>query len=188
MGALRKEVARTLLSGPAAGVTGAAFMAHQLGIDNIITLDIGGTSADVCLVNHGEPLVSTENKIDGSAIAVPMLDIVTVGAGGGSIAWMDEGGMLQVGPKSAGAVPGPACYDRGGNKPTVSDALAYRGFIRPEHFAGGNYPLKIENAGKVIGELAEQAGVSSDEIAEAVIRIMEANTMQAVRLVSTERG
>lgn len=188
MGALRKEVARTLLSGPAAGVTGAAFMAHQLGIDNIITLDIGGTSADVCFVNHGEPLVSTENKIDGSAIAVPMLDIVTVGAGGGSIAWMDEGGMLQVGPKSAGAVPGPACYDRGGNKPTVSDALAYRGFIRPEHFAGGNYPLKIENAGKVIGELAEQAGVSSDEIAEAVIRIMEANTMQAVRLVSTERG
>lgn len=188
MGALRKEVARTLLSGPAAGVTGAAFMAHQLGMDNIITLDIGGTSADVCLVNHGEPLVSTENKIDGSAIAVPMLDIVTVGAGGGSIAWMDEGGMLQVGPKSAGAVPGPACYDRGGDKPTVSDALAYRGFIRPEHFAGGNYPLKVENARKVMGELAEQAGVSPDEIAEAIIRIMEANTMQAVRLVSTERG
>lgn len=188
MGALRKEVARTLLSGPAAGVTGAAFMARQLGIDNIITLDIGGTSADVCLVNNGEPLVSTENKIDGSAIAVPMLDIVTVGAGGGSIAWMDDGGMLQVGPKSAGAIPGPACYGRGGDKPTVSDALTYRGFIRPEHFAGGNYPLKIENARRVMGELANQVGVSPDEAAEAVIRIMEANTMQAVRLVSTERG
>ena len=188
MGALRKEVARTLLSGPAAGVTGAAFMARQLGIDNIITLDIGGTSADVCLVNNGEPLVSTENKIDGSAIAVPMLDIVTVGAGGGSIAWMDDGGMLQVGPKSAGAIPGPACYGRGGDKPTVSDALTYSGFIRPEHFAGGNYPLKIENAGRVMGELANQVGVSPDEAAEAVIRIMEANTMQAVRLVSTERG
>lgn len=188
MGALRKEVARTLLSGPAAGVTGAAFMARQLGITNIITLDIGGTSADVCLVNHGEPLVSTENKIDGAAIAVPMLDIVTVGAGGGSIAWLDEGGMLQVGPKSAGAVPGPACYGRGGDKATVSDALAYRGFIRPEHFAGGNYPLKVENAKAVIGELAGKVKTEPDELAEAIIRIMEANTMQAVRLVSTERG
>lgn len=188
MGALRKEVARTLLSGPAAGVTGAAFMARQLGITNIITLDIGGTSADVCLVNHGEPLVSTENKIGGAAIAVPMLDIVTVGAGGGSIAWLDEGGMLQVGPKSAGAVPGPACYGRGGDKATVSDALACRGFIRPEHFAGGNYPLKVENAKAVIGELAGQVKAEPDELAEAIIRIMEANTMQAVRLVSTERG
>ena len=188
MGALRKEVARTLLSGPAAGVTGAAFMARQLGIHNIITLDIGGTSADVCLVNNGEPLVSTENKIDGSAIAVPMLDIVTVGAGGGSIAWLDNGGMLQVGPRSAGAIPGPACYDRGGDQPTVSDALAYRGFIRPEHFAGGNYPLNVENARHVMAELADQVHASPDEVAEAVIRIMEANTMQAVRLVSTERG
>lgn len=188
MGALRKEVARTLLSGPAAGVTGAAFMARQLGITNIITLDIGGTSADVCLVNRGEPLVSTENKIGGSAIAVPMLDIVTVGAGGGSIAWLDEGGMLQVGPKSAGAVPGPACYGRGGDQATVSDALAYRGFIRPEHFAGGNYPLNVENARTVIGELAGQVQAAPDELAEAIIRIMEANTMQAVRLVSTERG
>lgn len=188
MGALRKEVARTLLSGPAAGVTGAAFMARQLGIMNIITLDIGGTSADVCLVNRGEPLVSTENKIGGSAIAVPMLDIVTVGAGGGSIAWLDEGGMLQVGPKSAGAVPGPACYGRGGDQATVSDALAYRGFIRPEHFAGGNYPLNVENARTVIGELAGQVQAAPDELAEAIIRIMEANTMQAVRLVSTERG
>lgn len=188
MGALRKEVARTLLSGPAAGVTGAAFMARQLGVTNIITLDIGGTSADVCLVNRGEPLVSTENKIGGSAIAVPMLDIVTVGAGGGSIAWLDEGGMLQVGPKSAGAVPGPACYGRGGDQATVSDALAYRGFIRPEHFAGGNYPLNVENARMVIGELAGQVQAAPDELAEAIIRIMEANTMQAVRLVSTERG
>lgn len=188
MGALRKEVARTLLSGPAAGVTGAAFMARQLGVTNIITLDIGGTSADVCLVNRGEPLVSTENKIGGSAIAVPMLDIVTVGAGGGSIAWLDEGGMLQVGPKSAGAVPGPACYGRGGDQATVSDALAYRGFIRPEHFAEGNYPLNVENARTVIGELAGQVQAAPDELAEAIIRIMEANTMQAVRLVSTERG
>lgn len=188
MDALRQEVARTLLSGPAAGVTGATFMAKQIGVEDIITLDIGGTSADVCLVNHGTPIISNDNKIDGSAIAVPMLDIVTVGAGGGSIAWLDDGGMLRVGPQSAGAMPGPACYDRGGTVPTVSDSLAYRGFLRPEHFAGGNYPLKVENSRKVIGELAEKLDTTADELAEAITSIMEANTMQALRIVSTERG
>ena len=131
-------------------------MAKQIGVDNIITLDIGGTSADVCLVNHGVPVVSNDNKIDGSAVAVPMLDIVTVGAGGGSITWLDNGGMLRVGPQSAGAVPGPACYDRGGKVPTVSDSLAYRGLLRPEHFAGGNYPLKVENSRVVIQKLADK--------------------------------
>lgn len=188
MDALRKEVARTLLSGPAAGVTGASFMAKQINVDDIISLDIGGTSADVCLVNKGMPLVSTENKLDSSAVAVPMLDIVTVGAGGGSIAWLDNGGMLHVGPQSAGAMPGPACYDRGGDKPTVSDALVYRGFIRPKHFAAGNYPLNVDNARRVIGELAEKMKTTPDELAEAITRIMEANTMHAVRLASTERG
>ena len=188
MNALRQEVARTLLSGPAAGVTGATFMAKQIGVEDIITLDIGGTSADVCLVNHGTPIISNDNKIDGSAIAVPMLDIVTVGAGGGSIAWLDDGGMLRVGPQSAGAMPGPACYDRGGKVPTVSDALAYRGFLRPEHFAGGKYPLKVEKSREVIGELAQQMNATSDEMAEAITSIMEANTIQALRVVSTERG
>ena len=188
MDALRKEVARTLLSGPAAGVTGAVFMSKQVGIEDIITLDIGGTSADVCLINKGNPLVSTTNKIDGNAIAVPMLDIVTVGAGGGSIAWIDSGGMLQVGPQSAGADPGPACYCRGGTKPTLSDALAYRGLLRPDHFAGGNYKLDPELSKKVIGEIAQKMNVTSDEMAEAICRVMAANTMQAVRLASTERG
>ena len=188
MDALRKEVARTLLSGPAAGVTGAVFMAKQVGIEDIITLDIGGTSADVCLINKGNPLVSTTNEIDGNAIAVPMLDIVTVGAGGGSIAWIDGGGMLQVGPQSAGADPGPACYCRGGTKPTLSDAMAYRGLLRPDHFAGGNYKLDPQKSRKVIGEIAQQLGTTPDEMAEAICRVMEANTMQAVRLASTERG
>lgn len=188
MKALRQEVARTLLSGPAAGVTGAIFMAKQIGVDNIITLDIGGTSADVCLVNHGVPVVSNDNKIDGSAVAVPMLDIVTVGAGGGSITWLDNGGMLRVGPQSAGAVPGPACYDRGGKVPTVSDSLAYRGLLRPEHFAGGNYPLKVENSRVVIQKLADKMNCTSDQLAEAITDIMEANTMQALRVISTERG
>lgn len=188
MNALRKEVARTLLSGPAAGVTGAVFMAQQLGIEDIITMDIGGTSADVCLVNKGLPLISTNNKIDGSAIAVPMLDIVTVGAGGGSIAWIDEGGMLQVGPQSSGANPGPACYCRGGTDATVTDALVYRGLVRPNHFAGGNYKLDVELSRKAIAGIAERFNSSSDAMAEAISRIVEANTMQAVRLVSTERG
>jgi len=186
--ALRQEVARTLLSGPAAGVTGAVFMAKQAGISDIITLDIGGTSADVCLVNKGVPLVSTENKIDGLAIAVPMLDIVTVGAGGGSIAWLDSGNMLRVGPQSAGADPGPACYGRGGMYPTITDALVYRGLIRPQHFAGGSYSIDLQEAQNVIGKLAEQLGVSPDEAAEAMVRIVEANMIQAIRLVSTERG
>lgn len=186
--ALRKEVARTLLSGPAAGVTGAIFMARQLGIDDIITLDIGGTSADVCLINKGTPMVSTTNKIDGNAIAVPMLDIVTVGAGGGSIAWIDQGNMLQVGPQSAGANPGPACYCRGGTQATVTDALAYRGLLRPEHFAGGNYELDVDRSRQVIAELAGQMQTSPDDMAQAIARVIEANTMQAVRLASTERG
>lgn len=188
MNALKTEVARTLLSGPAAGVTGALFMARQLGIEDIITLDIGGTSADVCLVNRGEPLVSNENKIDGSAIAVPMLDIVTVGAGGGSIAWFDAGNMLRVGPQSAGALPGPACYDKDGQDATVTDALVYCGFFRPEHFAGGKYPLKVENSRAVLSKLANKMNTTEDELAEAIIRIVEANTMQAIRVVSTERG
>lgn len=186
--ALRNEVARTLLSGPAAGVTGAVYMAEQAGISDIITFDIGGTSADVCLVNQGVPMVSTENKIDGLSIAVPMLDIATVGAGGGSIAWLDDGNMLRVGPQSAGADPGPACYGRGGKAPTITDALVYRGFIRPEYFAGGNYPIDIEASQEVIAHLAEQLDIKPDEAAEAMVRIVEAHMIQAIRLVSTERG
>lgn len=188
MRALRKEVARTLLSGPAAGVTGAIFMAKQSGIEDIITLDIGGTSADVCLVNRGRPLITTESKIDNSVIAIPMLDIQTIGAGGGSIAWLDPGGMLHAGPQSAGATPGPACYSRGGTDPTVTDALAYRGFIRPEQFAGGKYPLVIENSRNALSRLAEKMSSDPDNMSEAIIRIMESQTMQAIRLVSTERG
>ncbi|MBW4083101.1 hydantoinase/oxoprolinase family protein [Paenibacillus sp. S150] len=186
--ALRNEVARTLLSGPAAGVTGAVYMANQAGISDIITFDIGGTSADVCLVNQSIPLVSTENKIDGLSIAVPMLDIATVGAGGGSIAWLDDGHMLRVGPKSAGADPGPACYARGGTLPTITDALVYRGLIRPQHFAGGAYPLDVTAGRTAIRNLGAQLGVSSDEAAEAMVRIIEAHMIQAIRLVSTERG
>lgn len=188
MEALRKEVARTLLSGPAAGVTGAVYMAQKLGIDDIITLDVGGTSADVCLVNNGTPMISNNNKIDGSAIAVPMVDIVTVGAGGGSIAWIDDGGMLQVGPQSSGAMPGPACYCRGGMDATVTDAFVYRGLIRADHFAGGNYRLDVSKSVNVINDIADDFGSAADEMAEAINRIVEANTTQAVRLVSTERG
>lgn len=186
--ALRNEVARTLLSGPAAGVTGAIYMAEQANIEDIITFDIGGTSADVCLVNRGVPMVSTENKIDGLSIAVPMLDITTVGAGGGSIGWLDDGHMLRVGPHSAGADPGPACYGRGGTQPTITDALVYRGFIRPQHFAGGSYPLDVDASRHALQALGTKLGVSTEDAAEAMVRIVEAHMIQAIRLVSTERG
>jgi N-methylhydantoinase A len=186
--AIRHEVVRTLLSGPAAGVTGACHVARQAGIQDIVTLDMGGTSTDVCLVNGGNPLVTTENKLGGLPIAVPMIDIVSVGAGGGSIAWLDDGGMLRVGPQSAGAAPGPACYGRGGTAATVTDAQLYQGYLRPDHFAGGAYPLYREACQEAIGRLALQGNISSDQASSAITSIVEANMIRAIRLVSTQRG
>lgn len=186
--AIQREVVRTLLSGPAAGVTGGIYAAGQVGFDNVITIDMGGTSTDVCLVNKGKPLVTTENKLSGLPSAVPMIDISSVGAGGGSIAWLDEGGMLRVGPRSAGADPGPACYDRGGQQVTVTDCDLWRGIIRPEKFAGGNYPLSRAASEKAIGALAAKLDMDNDLVAESVTKIAESNMMQAIRVVSTQRG
>jgi len=186
--AIKREVVRTLLSGPAAGVTGATYMAKQLSIEDIITLDMGGTSTDVCLINQGQPTVNTENKLNNLPIAVPMIDICSVGAGGGSIAWLDEGGMLRVGPQSAGASPGPACYGRGGVKPTLTDAHVFCRTIDPDNFVGGEFPLDREASIRAIVELAEECGMSSEDLAEAIIKISINNMVQAVRVVSTERG
>ncbi|NLG69351.1 MAG: hydantoinase/oxoprolinase family protein [Firmicutes bacterium] len=186
--AIRREVVRTLLSGPAAGVTGALYVARQAGVQDIITVDMGGTSTDVCLVDGGQPYVTTENKVGGLPVAVPMIDIVSVGAGGGSIAWVDEGGMLRVGPQSAGADPGPACYGLGGQEPTVTDADVFCRLIRADHFVGGAYPLDVEAAEVVIRGLADRSGMRPDEAAVAIRRIVEASMMQAIRVVSTQRG
>lgn len=186
--AIRQEVVRTLLSGPAAGVTGALFVARDVGLADIITLDMGGTSTDVCLVNSGHPSVTTENKVGGLPVAIPMLDITTVGAGGGSIAWLDEAGMLRVGPQSAGAHPGPACFGRGGQQPTVTDAQVYRGLVRSHRFAGGTFPLDVAACTATMERWAAQLGMSPDGAADAITRIVEANMIQAIRVVSTQRG
>ena len=186
--AIRREAVRTLLSGPAAGVTGAVDAAARAGFADIITFDMGGTSTDVCLVNDGAPLVTTENMLNNLPVAVPMIDIVTVGAGGGSIAHLDNHSMLHVGPRSAGADPGPACYARGGDLPTVTDANVVRGIIRAKSFAGGTLALDADASERVLTVLGRQLDMSATSAADAIIRIVEANMIQAIRLVSTQRG
>ncbi len=182
------QAARVLLSGPAAGVIGASHMARASGKEDLITFDMGGTSTDVCVVTKGEPYLTTDSQIDGLPVRVPMIDIATVGAGGGSIAALDAGGLLRVGPESAGADPGPACYGRGGRQATVTDANLILGLIRPEVFFGGRMVLDRNAAVLSFAPIAEGLGVSAEEAAESVIKVANATMAQAVRLVSVERG
>lgn len=177
-----------LNSGPAAGVIAASSVAHRLGDEKLITLDIGGTSADVCLITNGAPGVRAETEIDGLPVGMPTIDIANVGAGGGSIGWIDNGGMLQVGPQSAGAQPGPACYGRGGTQPAVTDALVAMGWIRPETFLGGRMTLQSQAASDALYSLGDVLGLSVNDVAEAVIAIATANVSRGVRLVSVQRG
>ena len=177
-----------LLSGPAAGVGGAIQVAGQSGIENMITFDMGGTSTDVCLINRGKPEVNTENQIDGLPMGVPMIDIVNVGAGGGSIAWIDQGGMMRVGPQSAGAQPGPVCYGKGGQIPTVTDAYVAMGLLRPTQFIGGRFPLNKEKALESLRQLAGRTTQHELELAESIFNIANNNALQAIRIICTERG
>ncbi len=183
----RKEAARTLLSGPAAGVVGAAFVAEASGFSHGITLDIGGTSTDVALIDGGIT-EATDGKIGGYPTKLPMIDIHTVGAGGGSIAWFDAGGALRVGPRSAGAHPGPAAYGRGGTEPTVTDANVVLGRLIPTAFLGGTMSLDIDQARKAIGGIAEHLNTTPEEAALGIIRIVNANMEGAIRVISVERG
>lgn len=183
----RREAARTLLSGPAAGVVGAAFVAEASGFKRAITLDIGGTSTDVALFD-GTIVETTDGKIGGYPIKLPMIDINTVGAGGGSIAWFDLGGALRVGPGSAGAVPGPAAYSRGGTEPTVTDANVVLGRLIPEAFLGGSMSLDAAQAHKAVAAIAEHLGASPEQAALGIIRIVNANMEAAIRVISVERG
>ncbi len=183
----RREAARTLLSGPAAGVVGAAFVAHASGFRQAITLDIGGTSTDVALVN-GDITEATTGQIGGFPLKLPMIDIHTIGAGGGSIAWFDTGGALRVGPQSAGAQPGPAAYDRGGTEATVTDANVVLGRLLPEAFLGGTLSLNVELARKAIGIIADRLNTSLEDAALGIIRIVDASMEAAIRVVSVERG
>ncbi len=179
----------TVLSGPAAGVLGGIYTSRLSDIYDIITIDMGGTSFDVSLVNRGEPTLTTESDIDGHAIKVPMIDIKTLGAGGGSIAWVDQGGALQVGPESAGADPGPACYGKGGDRPTVSDANAVLGYLSPDCFAAGEMTLDTSLARRVIGEkIAGPMNLTVEEAAEGILRVVNATMTRGIRLVSVEKG
>jgi N-methylhydantoinase A len=185
---MRRNAITSLFSGPAAGVMGAARQAGLGGFKDLITFDMGGTSTDVCLVDGGRPALAAETDIDGLPVRLPVLDIVTVGAGGGSIIWRDEGGMLRVGPESAGADPGPACYGRGGARPTITDAHVVRGTIRPDAKLGGTLALDAEAAHKAIAPAAEAFGLSPEDMADSALRVAEANIVRAIQLVTTERG
>jgi len=185
---VREHAARMILSGPAAGVLGAIHVSGAAGLSNILTFDMGGTSTDVCLVTDGLPQITTEYKISGLPLQLPMLDIVTVGAGGGSIAAADKGGILGVGPQSAGADPGPACYGRGGTAFTVTDANLLLGRIRPHRFFGAKMILDVDAAQGGLDQLAGSIGLSNMDTAEGVIRLANVTMAQAMRLVSVERG
>ncbi len=178
----------TMFSGPAAGVLGATWAARACGIDDLVTLDMGGTSADVALVEASRPALAEESSIDGLAFRTPCLDVISVGAGGGSIGWVDEGGALRVGPRSAGAEPGPACYGRGGAEATVTDAQVVLGYLGAEGLAGGELALDRDAAVGALERLGEAAGLTAQEAAEGVLRVVRATMARAIRSVSVERG
>jgi len=183
----RREAARTLLSGPAAGVVGAAYVAQASGIDKVITIDIGGTSTDVALVD-GAITETTDGNVGGYPSKLPMIDIHTVGAGGGSIAWFDLGGAFRVGPRSAGANPGPVAYGQGGEEVTVTDAHVVLGRLIPDAFLGGDMRLDVEGAKGTMSKLAQRLNTSLEEAALGVIRIANVNMEAAIRVISVERG
>jgi N-methylhydantoinase A/oxoprolinase/acetone carboxylase beta subunit len=177
----------TILSGPAAGVVGARLAARASGFERLVTFDMGGTSCDVALV-PGEPLRTTETELDGVPLRVPLIDIQTVGAGGGSIAWIDRGGALRVGPRSAGAVPGPACYGAGGEEPTLTDAHLVLGHLDPRRFLGGRRPLDPGLAEHAIDGLARRLGAGRSATAAAAVAVARGLLERAVRSVTLERG
>ena len=186
--AARERPVNTLLSGPAGGVQGAAFVAGRAGYDDLLTMDMGGTSCDVSLVRDGEPLVTTETAVGDYPVGVPSVDVHTVGAGGGSLAWVDAGGALRVGPKSAGADPGPVCYGRGGQKPTTTDAHYLLGRIDPDAFVADLAVDRETVADALRTHVADDLGLGVREAAQGVLDVANANMERALRVVSVERG
>jgi N-methylhydantoinase A len=174
-----------LESGPAAGVAACAFLGGLMGVDNLLAIDMGGTSFDVALVVDGSPRRNIETEVDGYVVRVPMLDIRSIGAGGGSIAWIDEGGALQVGPQSAGAEPGPVCYGRGGTQPTVSDANAVLGYL--QSLTGGSHQLDVAAAARALESTVGTAlGVDAIGAASGVYRLVNAHMADAMRVIMSE--
>jgi N-methylhydantoinase A len=181
-----RQAVNTLLSGPAGGVQAALELGMRTGFENIITFDMGGTSTDVSLC-PGELTYTRDYRIEGFPVAIPFIDIHTVGAGGGSVAWIDRGGLMQVGPESAGADPGPVCYGRG-DRVTVTDANLFLGRLRADMFLAGRMRLWPERTAEAMERLAERLGMNSVETALGVIRLVNVNMVQAIRAVSVERG
>ncbi|HEX6423313.1 MAG TPA: hydantoinase/oxoprolinase family protein [Acidimicrobiales bacterium] len=177
----------TVLSGPAAGALGAAAVTHAAGFDEVVTLDGGGTSTDVAVIRSGVPALTTEGTVGRFPAKVPMIDIVTVGAGGGSIAWVSPEGTLKVGPRSAGADPGPLCYGRGGTRPTLTDAALVLGRI-PPHLLGGEIPLDAPAARAGIEALAGELALDPERCAEGILEIWAWNQANAIRQVTVRRG
>ena len=186
--AARERPVNLVLSGPAGGVVGAAAFARLVDAPNLITIDMGGTSLDASIIIDGEPAVTTAALFQGLPVSLPTLDINTIGAGGGSIGWVDAGGHLQVGPQSAGADPGPASYGRGGKEPTVTDAALAAGYLGTDTALGGELTLDRELAARSLEPIAERMGISPDDVAAGMIRIATTKVVGAVREITVERG
>jgi N-methylhydantoinase A len=185
----RRRPVRLFLSGPAAGVIGARIAGGTAGDTDLITVDIGGTSCDIALISKGKALVRADGLVDGYPVRVPMVDVNSIGSGGGSIAWLDAAGGLRVGPQSAGSEPGPACYGRGGKLPTVTDASVVLGYIDPAYFAGGTLKLDPELASRAILEhIAGPLGMTLHEAALGIHRVLNAQMAEGIRMVSIRQG
>ena len=176
------------LSGPAGGVIGAGWAAERSGVRDFVSLDMGGTSNDVAVVRSGAPLLASEGSIGPYPVRTPMVDVNTIGAGGGSIAWIDAAGGLRVGPRSAGAEPGPACYGRGGDAATVTDASVVLGYLNPERFAGGALTLDVGAAERAVGAIGRRLGVDTITAAAGIHRVINARMADQIRLVTIKRG
>ncbi len=185
----RERPVRLFLSGPAAGVVGAHRIGGAAAAADLISVDVGGTSSDIALIRAGKPLVRPEGLVGGYNIRVPMVDVNAIGAGGGSVAWLDDAGGLRVGPQSAGSEPGPACYDRGGDRATVTDASVVLGYLDPQYFAGGTFPLAPQRAWDVIERtIAAPLGLTVREAALGIHRVVNAQMVEGIRLVSIRQG
>ena len=180
--------AGAVLSGPAGGVAAGRYAARLLGEGNLITFDMGGTSTDIALLERGEPQLTGDKRVGVARVALPALDIHTLGAGGGSVAWVDTGRILHVGPESAGADPGPACYGRGGTRATVTDANLVLGYLDARNFLGGRIALDRDAAQRAVAEVARRLGTSALTAAEGVSRVVNTNMAEGIKIVSVRRG
>jgi N-methylhydantoinase A/oxoprolinase/acetone carboxylase beta subunit len=188
IGVAADHAALTVLSGPAGGAAAAALLAERCEEPDLLCFDMGGTSCDVCVVEGGAVRESAGREVGGRPLALPMVDIHTVGAGGGSIGWRDAGGALRVGPRSAGAEPGPACYGRGGTEPTVTDANLVLGHLDPGEPLAGGVELDEDAAREAVQRLADELGLSVEDCAEGIVRVANAEMVRAMRVMTVERG